>query len=128
MIILCFESYFLVEMGLSGGWMTICAFGILLQTMVIVILVIINQNSALKKWLFWTSFSFLGTKFPNITLSRFWLQTGSFKSTWLPDPKKYHCLFTNKPTRAPSNVSASSFGNFSLGQPQDRIENNFFFF
>jgi hypothetical protein len=38
-IILCFESYFLVEMGLSGGWMTICAFGILLQTMVIVILV-----------------------------------------------------------------------------------------
>jgi hypothetical protein len=43
-IILCFESYFLVEMGLSGGWMTICAFGILLQTMSIVILVALSAS------------------------------------------------------------------------------------
>ena len=31
-------------MGLSGGWMTICAFGILLQTMCIVILVALTAS------------------------------------------------------------------------------------
>lgn len=38
-ITVCFEVYYLVSMGLSGGWLTVSAFLILLQTAVIMLLV-----------------------------------------------------------------------------------------
>ena len=44
-VIICFETYFLVDMGLNGGWMTVCALIILLQTSVILIMVALSASS-----------------------------------------------------------------------------------
>lgn len=43
-VIICFETYFLVDMGLNGGWMTVCALVILLQTSCIVIIVALSAS------------------------------------------------------------------------------------
>lgn len=43
-VIICFETYFLVDMGLNGGWMTVCALIILLQTSCIVIIVALSAS------------------------------------------------------------------------------------
>ena len=43
-MIICFETYFLVNVGFNGGWMTICALVITLQTTLIVILVALTGS------------------------------------------------------------------------------------
>ena len=44
-IILCFETYFLVDVGFSRGWLTSYAFLILLQTMLIMVMVALTASS-----------------------------------------------------------------------------------
>ena len=38
-VILCFESYYLIGLGLTGGWMTACAGLIMVQTAAVVMVV-----------------------------------------------------------------------------------------
>ena len=44
-VIICFETYFCVGLGFNGGWTTVCALAILLQTLIIVIMVALSASS-----------------------------------------------------------------------------------
>lgn len=44
-VIVCFETYFCVGLGFNGGWTTVCALAILLQTLIIVIMVALSASS-----------------------------------------------------------------------------------
>ena len=44
-VIICFETYFCVGLGFNGGWTTVCALAILLQTLLIVIMVALSASS-----------------------------------------------------------------------------------
>ena len=43
-VIICFEMYFIIEMGFSGGWISVCALAILVQTTSIVIIVALSAS------------------------------------------------------------------------------------
>ena len=49
MIILCFETYFLVQIGLSGGWTTCYTIIIFLQTIGILVLVAMTASSVYEE-------------------------------------------------------------------------------